>query len=153
MKNLLRLILGLVALASSLRADPPALTPDAATVAALEAADKARVAAILAGDRAGLTEIFSDDLYFRHASGALDSKASYTEKLATKQTVYSKYTYQNKVFRQLAPGIVQMSGRLLLDTRTGTLDLNFTSVWRNENGKWRFLVWQSATNPPPAAKK
>jgi hypothetical protein len=150
MKTLLRLLC-LIALAASLRADPPALSPDKATLAALEAADKVRVAAIMAGDRAGLTEIFSDDLYFRHASGTLDTKASYTEKLASKQTVYSKYTYASKTFRQLAPGIVQMSGRLLLDTRAGTLDLNFTSIWRNENGKWRFLVWQSATNPP--AKK
>lgn len=127
----------------------PAQQPETKTLAALETADRARVAAILAGDRAGLTAIFSDDLYFVHASGKHDTKASYTETLASKQTVYSKYTYQEREFRQLAPTIVQMAGRLLLETRGGLLDLNFLSVWRNENGVWRFLAWHSSRNLPP----
>ncbi len=149
MKSLLRLI-PLVALAVVSAVAAPSLQPDASTLAALEAADAARVAAILAGDRAGLTAIFSDDLYFVHASGKHDTKASYTEALASKQTVYAKYTYKERNFRQLAPGIVQMAGRILLETRGGELDLNFLSLWRNENGVWRFIAWQSSRNLPPA---
>jgi hypothetical protein len=157
MKPLLRLLpLIALALVSLRAADRPSTSVDARTLAALQAADSARVAAIMAGDRAGLTAIFSDDLYFKHASGKLDTKESYTEALASKRTVYSKYTYQERNFRQLAPGIVQMAGRLLLETRGGLLDLNFLAIWRNENGRWRFLAWQSARLPlpdSPTAKK
>ena len=32
-------------------------------------------------------------------------------------------------------------------------DLNFLAVWREENGKWRFLAWQSCRNPPAADAK
>lgn len=153
MKTLLRL-LPFLALAFATLRGAPSLQPDAATLAALEAADTARVAAILAGDRAGLTAIFSDDLYFVHASGKHDTKASYTETLATRQTVYSHYTYKERHFRQLAPGIVQMAGRVLVGTKAGELNLNFLSLWRNENGVWRFIAWQSARLPdaPPATK-
>ncbi len=153
MKTTLLRILPFLALALlPLRAEPSAaLKPDAKTLTALEAADKERVSAILAGDRARLMEIFSADLYFVHASGKHDTRESYTEVLATKQTVYSKYNYVDREFRQLAPGIVQMNGRLLLDTKTGQLDLNFLSIWRLEGGKWRFVAWQSCRNNPPAA--
>jgi hypothetical protein len=149
MKSLLRLLPLLALTFLSIRAaEMPSTKLDAKTQAALEAADSARVAAILAGDRAGLNAIFSDDLYFVHASGKHDTKASYTEALASKQTVYSKYTYQERNFRQLAPGIVQMAGRLILLTRGGELDLNFLSIWRLENGAWRFVAWQSSRNQP-----
>ena len=41
---------------------------------------------------------------------------------------------------------------MLLDTRTGQLDLNFLAIWRNEGGAWRFVAWQSSRlNPPDAA--
>ena len=38
---------------------------------------------------------------------------------------------------------------------TGEVDmlLSFLSVWREENGKWRFLAWQSCKLPAPAAAK
>ncbi|MSU64708.1 MAG: nuclear transport factor 2 family protein [Opitutus sp.] len=151
--TLFRLLPFLALLGLPLRAAGDAIStkPDAKTMAALNAADEERVGALLSGDRARLTAIFSDDLYFVHASGKRDTKASYIEVLATKQTVYSKYTYKEREFSQLAPGIVQMAGRILLMTKTGELDLNFLSIWRLEGGQWRFLSWQSSRNNPPAA--
>jgi hypothetical protein len=149
MRNLLRL-LPLLVLAFTVLGAAPTRTPDAATLAALEAADAARVKAILAGDRAGLNASFSDDLYFVHASGKHDTKASYSEVLVTKQTVYASYTYKERHFRQISSDIVQMDGRVFVDTKGGILDLNFLALWRNENGVWRFLAWQSSRNNPPA---
>jgi len=34
-----------------------------------------------------------------------------------------------------------------------TNDLNYLAVYREENGKWRFLAWQSCKNPPEAEAK
>ena len=50
------------------------------------------------------------------------------------------------------PGVVLMSGRVMIRVRTGEQktanDLNYLAVWREENGHWRFLAWQSCKNPP-----
>ncbi len=49
-----------------------------------------------------------------------------------------------------------MTGRVHIKAKSaaGEMDsvLGFLAVWREENGKWRFLAWQSCRIPPPAAK-
>jgi ketosteroid isomerase-like protein len=151
MKNILLGILSLLVLPlTGLRA------ADAANdklIAAVRAADDERVAAIMAGDRARLTAIFSDGLHYAHSSGKIDTKASYTETLVTHATVYDTYDYITRDFVPAAPGIVLMIGHVLIHSHSGAEkadnDLNYLAVWREENGKWRFLAWQSCKNPPP----
>jgi hypothetical protein len=155
MKNLLRLLpclafaLGLVSLRAA----------DDKVIAAVKAADAERVAATKAGDGARLEAIFSDELHYAHSSGHVDTKASYIKSLTSHSTVYESYDYKEQNFLPAGPGVVLMTGRVLSHTRnasgTNELDLNFLGVWREENGKWRFLAWQSCKNPPPvpAAKK
>lgn len=122
-------------------------------VAAVRAADDERVAAIKAGDGPRLDAIFSDQLHYAHASGHTDTKVSYMKALTTRATVYETYDYQERTFTPVAPGVVTMTGRVLIRARTATgandLDLNFLAVWREENGQWRFFAWQSCRNPPP----
>ena len=124
-------------------------------IAAVKAADAERVAATKAGDGARLEAIFSDELRYAHSSGHVDTKASYIKALTSHSTVYESYDYQEQNFLPAGPGIVLMTGRVLSHTRNASganeLDLNFLGVWREENGKWRFLAWQSCKNPPPAA--
>lgn len=127
-----------------------------AVIAAVTAADKERVAATIAGDRARLEAIFSADLRYAHSNGAVDTRASFVESLSAKRTVYESIEYKDRQFFVAAPGIVLMSGRMLATVKQGEqkrpLDLNFLSVWREEQGKWRFLSWQSSRAPEPAAK-
>ncbi len=124
-------------------------------VAAVRAADDERVAAIMAADRARLTAIFSDGLHYAHASGKIDTKASYTEALVSHATVYDTYDYTTRDFVPAAPGVVLMIGRVLIHSRNGAEkvenDLNYLAVWREENGKWRFFAWQACKNPPAVA--
>ena len=123
-------------------------------LAAVRAADDERVAAVKAGDAARLDAIFSDELRYAHSSGHVDNKASYMKALTSHSTVYETYDYQERKFTEAAPGIVLMTGRVLIHSRSGEkttdLDLNFLAVWREEHGAWRFLAWQSCKNPPPA---
>lgn len=154
MKTLLRFVPLLVLAFVPLRAaDLPA--PAAANdkiIAAVAAADDERQAATKAGDRARLEAIFSDDLRYAHSSGHVDTKVSYMEALVSHSTVYESFDYQNRTFLPAAPGIALMTGRVLIHSRNGdqkqVFDLNFLAVWREENGKWRFLAWQSCRNPP-----
>ena len=152
MKTLLRLLPLVVLAFASLRA------ADDQVISAVKAADEERVAATKAGDRARLDAIFSDELRYGHSSGHVDTKTSYIKALTTHSTVYETYDYKERSFLPAAPGIVLMTGRVLIHSHNASgandLDLNFLAVWREENGKWRFLSWQSckATPPTPAAK-
>jgi ketosteroid isomerase-like protein len=138
------------AVRSALIAVPPSIEN---TFAAVKAADAERVAAMQAGDGARLDAIFSDDLRYAHSSGHVDTKASYMKALTSHATVYETYDYKEQNFSLAAPGVVLMTGHVLIHSRNASgandLDLNFLGVWREEQGKWRFLAWQSCKNPPP----
>jgi len=138
------LLLALVWTAAARAADTP-------LTAAVRAADDERVAATIAADPARLDAIFSADLHYAHSSGKVDTKASYSQSLTSHSTVYETIEYAQRDFLPAGPGVVLMTGRALIKSRNaGLLDLNFLAVWREENGHWRFLAWQSCKNPPPA---
>ncbi|HWA87249.1 MAG TPA: nuclear transport factor 2 family protein [Opitutus sp.] len=145
MKTLLRLLpllaLGLVALRAADSAAPSDV------VAALTAADNERIAAMVAADPARLDAIFSDELRYCHSNGHVDSKASLTETLVSHRSVYEKVDFASRDFKLAAPGIALMTGRAIYHVANGdvhrALDLSFLGVWREENGRWRFLAWQS----------
>jgi len=125
--------------------------------ATLAAADDARVAATKSADREKLTAVFSDELRYAHSSGTVDTKQSYIESLTSGRTKYLTLDYEERTFTFPAPGIALMTGRahVKVANATGETDmlLSFLGVWREENGKWRFLAWQSCKLPPPAAAK
>ena len=118
------------------------------------AADMERVAAIKSADREKLEAILSDDLRYAHSSGTVDTKQSFIESLSTGRTKYLGLDYEERTFTFPAPGIALMTGRahVKVANATGEADmmLSFLSVWREENGKWRFLAWQSCKLPAPA---
>lgn len=128
-------------------------------VAALRSADDERVAAIVAADRGRLEKIFSDGLRYAHSTGAVDDKASYIDLLVSGRTKYLVYDYEERNFSFPASGIALMSGRAHIKTLTGDVPsdgvLSFLAVWREEEGGWSFLAWQSCKlpQPPPAPSK
>lgn len=154
MKTLIRLFsclaLGLITL--PLMQGATAATPPekSLVIAAVTAADDERMAAMKAGDAARLNAIFSDELRYAHSSGVVDTKSVFIEALSTGKSVYETFEYKDRTILPAAPGIALMSGRVLVNIRSGEqrlqLDLNYLSVWREEAGKWRFLAWQSCRN-------
>ena len=148
MKTLIRLLLGFALAAAWLHAAEDPLT------AAVRAADDERLAATQAADLARLNAIFSDQLRYAHSSGRVDTKASYVKSLTSRSTVYESFDYQERAFTPAGPGVVLMTGRVVIhasnEGQKVINDLNFLAVWREEAGKWRFLAWQSCRNPPAA---
>ena len=102
-------------------------------------------------DREKLTAIFSDDLRYAHSSGTVDTKQSFIESLTTGRTKYVALDCEDRAFTFPAPGIALMTGRahVKVANATGEMEmlLSFLSVWREENGHWRFLAWQSCKLP------
>lgn len=125
-------------------------------IAAARAADDERTAATMAADRARLDAIFSDELRYAHSNGKVDDKAAYIGSLISHRVVYESFDYKERRFQVAGPGIVLMSGRVIIqvgnDSRKVGLDLNFLAVWREEAGRWRCLAWQSCANPPARVK-
>ncbi len=150
MKNFLLRLLPILALALV-----PLRAADEPRLVALRIADDERVAATVAGDGQRLTAIFSDDLRYAHSSGAVDTKASYIDALATGRTKYVAWEYAERDFSFPAPGLALMTGRTRIKVAKaeGTTEmlLSFLGVWREEKGQRRFLAWQSGKLPEPAA--
>ena len=135
----------------------PAWAADDALIAAVRAADDERVAATQAGDRARLAAIYSDELHYVHSSGKSDNKAEHVDGLVKRTSVYERFDYQTREFRPVAPGVMLMTGRVVIHSTNAKgknqNDVNFLAVWRLERGQWRFLAWQAAKNLPPVPAK
>ena len=131
-----------------------AFAEDSPALVAVKAADKARVAAMQSGDRTKLDAVFSDELRYAHSNGIVDTKKSFIEILSAGKTKYVGYDYEEQSFTFPAPGIALMTGRARIraESPSGTMDnvLSFLAVWREEQGRWRFLAWQSCRLPPAA---
>ena len=135
------------------RAQSPATTPaDDAAIAAVRAADDARIAAMMKPDRDKLNAIFSDDLRYAHSTGVVDTKTSFVEILVTGKSKYLGYDHKDRQVTLPAKGIALVAGqaRVQAESASGKMDsvLSYLSVWREENGQWRFLAWQSCRIPP-----
>ena len=151
MKNTLTKLITMAAITIALLS--PLQAADDPQLAKLNGADDARVAAMRGADREKLTAIFSDELRYAHSNGGVDSKSSLIDTLAAGRTKYVGYQYEERKFTFPAPGIALMTGRahIVAETATGTMDsvLGFLGVWREEQGQWRFIAWQSCKLPPP----
>ncbi len=125
-----------------------------AKLAAVSAADDARIAAMKSPDRDKLAAVFSDELRYAHSSGVVDTKAGFIDILVTGKTKYVGYDIEERAFTFPVPGIALMSGRTRVqaESSNGKMDsvLSYLGVWREENGQWRFLAWQSCKLPPAA---
>jgi hypothetical protein len=161
LRLLFALLLGLGTLHAANQPAPKAAKADDPFTAALRAADDERVAAIKAADAARLNAIFSDALRYTHSNGDFDTKSTYIGKLVSGATKYTTYQYSERTFTSVAPTIAVINGRVrIIGHSEATPDLNlFLSVlmvYRLEEGKWRFLAWQSAKLPlaeEPTTKK
>ena len=116
------------------------------------AADDARISAMQARDAGKLDAIFSADLHYAHSNGVVDTKASFMEVLTSGATRYVGYDHVERKATFPTPGVALVSGRARIQAETakGAMDsvLSYLSVWRLEEGKWRFLAWQSCRLPP-----
>lgn len=125
--------------------------------AAWRAADDTRVQAMISGDAAKIAAAFSDELLYVHSNGKADTKASFTEALVSGKSKYNAITYEQRDFREVAPGLVLMNGRCRVKLGKtapfNELHLSFLAAYRLEKGVWRFLAWQSCKMPEAEAAK
>jgi hypothetical protein len=125
----------------------PLVAAEPAVISALRA-DKARLAAMMAGDGEALGRLMSDQLRFVHSDGRVESKADYVKNLMAGDTAYADAKTSGLETTQVANDVVVIIGAQEMRKRLGTewsnITLRYLAVWRNENGAWRMVAWQSA---------
>jgi ketosteroid isomerase-like protein len=125
----------------------PSAAAEPAVISALRA-DKARIAAMTAGDGEALARLMSDQLRFAHSDGRVESKADYVNNLMAGDTAYADVKTSELETMQVSTDVVVVLGVQEMRKRLGPtwsdIKLRYLAVWRNENGTWRMLAWQSA---------
>ena len=109
--------------------------------------DQARLAAMMAGDSTALGLLMSDELAFVHSDGRIESKADYVKNVLAGDTAYAEVKTKDLRTMEPAAGVVIVIGVQEMKKRLGPtwseVKLRFMSVWRNEEGTWRMVAWQS----------
>jgi ketosteroid isomerase-like protein len=128
-----------------------ALTMRAANSPAVTAAlraDEARIKALMASDGAALARVLSDDMKLVHSDGRVEGKAEYIKNLMAGDTAYADVKTTQVETVETNPNVVVILGAQTMRKKLGPtwsdINLRFLSVWRNENGAWRMIAWQSA---------
>lgn len=125
---------------------PKAVEKSAALVAATE---QERTTALEHGDVAAVERILADDLTYVHASGKVDSKASYLAAIRSDELHYLSWQPKTMHVRPLGEATV-IDGEYLvrvIDRRMkpDPFDANifFLGVYARRDGRWQMVAWQS----------
>lgn len=144
MTNFLRL--SILALVAGFGWISPLLAADPAVVAVFKA-DQERLDAMMTGNVSALARVLSDELVFVHSDGRVESKGDYVKNLLAGDTAYEKAVTADVRTLEPAKGVVILIGAQTMRKRLGgtwsDVSLRFMSVWRNEDGDWRMVAWQS----------
>jgi ketosteroid isomerase-like protein len=117
---------------------------------AVLAAEDRRYQALVAGDLDALEEVFADELSYTHSSGAVDTKASYLEKLRTGYYVYQRIDHpvdRVSVVGDCAIVVGRMIADLEVQGSPKHLDNLALAVWTRARGPWQLLAF--APTPIP----
>ena len=136
----------------SIRPLPLASGPHSASEPDVRTLDARRFDAMVKGDTAALDGLLADDLVYTHASGKVDSKASFLDDIKTGQLRY-------KVIRPEDPKL-SVYGDTAVATGLAAVEVNnhgqelnmklrYTDVWVNRGGKWQMVAWQATRLPNP----
>lgn len=135
-----------------------ALADESPAFVAVRAADQERIAATIARDTDRLAAVLSQDLHYTNADGRVQTKPQFLAAVRESSARYLAVEPRDVKLLSVDDGAVTMTGRahILADDqgRRVQLVLQFLAVWREENGHWRLLAYQStpASAVRPAAQ-
>ena len=135
----------------------PVFGADAKSVfAEVRHAEEQRIAAVLAGDLAILNDRLSDDLRYALADGRVQTKSEYLAAVKSSQAKYRSFKPSHLHFSAIDERAVAVDGqaRFVVDTSGQRVEstIRFLAIWREENGYWRLLAYQSAQITPSSAE-
>lgn len=110
-------------------------------------ADMQWAAAAKAGDAAKLEKLLSSDLIYTHATGIIDDKATYIEKLKSKRQKYDGIVHSNVRVKVFGGDTAVLTARMRMHgtNQAGPFDdqLLLIHVWVKANGAWKLAAHQT----------
>jgi uncharacterized protein (TIGR02246 family) len=133
---------------------------DAAEITDVLTAEQTRVAALAAQDVPALEKIMADDETYVHASGKVDTKASFLAAIRSGQLHYISWTPKSMQVRVAGKDAAVVNGEYAVrvtDTRVQPqpfdITIFFLAVYARRDGRWQQIAWQStrdvAASPVP----
>ena len=114
--------------------------------AAILALDKQWSDAIIKGDTATLDKLLSDDLVYAHATGIVDTKASYLAKIKERRQVYKSFEQHKPTVNIYKDSAVTFSYvRVTGTNQAGIFDdkVMLIHFWVKQNNTWRLAAHQT----------
>jgi ketosteroid isomerase-like protein len=113
----------------------------------IKEADIQWAAAAKAGDAAKLDRLLSTDLIYTHATGIIDDKAAYIEKLKSKRQKYDGIIHSNVRVKVFGGDMAILTARMRMHgtNQSGAFDdqLLLIHVWVKVNGSWQLAAHQT----------
>jgi ketosteroid isomerase-like protein len=110
-------------------------------------ADTQWAAAAKAGDTARLDKLLSNDLIYTHATGIIDDKAAYLEKLKSKRQKYDGIDHSNVRVKVFGGDTAVLTARMRMHgtNQSGPFDdqVLMIHVWVKVNGAWQLAAHQT----------
>jgi ketosteroid isomerase-like protein len=110
-------------------------------------ADMQWATAAKAGDAAKLDRLLSNDLIYTHATGVIDDKAAYIEKLKSKRQKYDGIIHSNVRVKVFGGDAAILTARMRMHgtNQNGAFDdqLLLIHVWVKLNGSWQLAAHQT----------
>ena len=116
------------------------------TKASILALDKQWSDAIVKSDTATLEKLLMDDLIYVHATGIVDTKASYIAKIKEKRQVYKSFEQRNPSVNVYGNSAVTFSWvRVTGTNQAGAFDdkIMLIHFWVKQNNGWRLAGHQT----------
>ncbi len=122
-------------------------------------AEQTRLSALDAQDVPTLEKIMADDVTYVHASGKVDTKASYLDAVRSGRLHYISWQPKSMQVRTLGKDAAVINGEYAVrvtDTRVQpqpfALDILILSVYARRDGRWQQIAWQSTRATAAAAQ-
>jgi hypothetical protein len=115
-------------------------------------AEKDRFAAMIKGDRAGLERVLAEDLTYTHTNALFESKAQFIKSVTSGAIDYVSIVPSETDWKVRINGsIAIVNGVAAVNVVDKGNDLKFklryTTVHRNEGGRWLLASWQATRFP------
>ncbi len=118
-----------------------------------EKLENLRWRAMLAGDMHALETCLADDMRFIHASGLVDTKQSYLEKLRNRTIIYTSADPLPDQLIPLGDAAFAVTGTVSMGAIVGGVERRLNSVflvaWRRTGDAWQLVTHQTTSLPTP----
>jgi ketosteroid isomerase-like protein len=107
--------------------------------------EETRVHATVNADVQVLKDLFSEDLVWIHATGGIDSKETWLEKVASGRVKYTEMQTDESSYRVFGDTVVVTGqGRTSFIAKIGTrsMKMSFTTVYHRFNDSWKNITMQ-----------